>query len=77
MGGTTLRNADLRGADLTGAGLAGADLRGADLRGTTGLRRARLRGALVSERTRWPEGPEAIDPRRAGTVCVGCVEALP
>ncbi|MBQ1158723.1 pentapeptide repeat-containing protein [Streptomyces sp. A73] len=55
-----VREANLRKADAKGAAFRGADLRLADLRGTdlstADLDRARLTGALVSDRTRWPAG---------------------
>ncbi|MEV0123750.1 pentapeptide repeat-containing protein [Streptomyces sp. NPDC050703] len=57
-----LREANLRKADAGGTVFRDADLRLADLRGadlsTADLTRARLAGALASDRTRWPNGFE-------------------
>ncbi|MCZ9349581.1 pentapeptide repeat-containing protein [Streptomyces mutabilis] len=59
-----LREANLRKADAGGAVFHDADLRLADLRGTdlsaADLLRARLTGALASERTRWPAGFDPV-----------------
>ncbi|MFH8616364.1 pentapeptide repeat-containing protein [Streptomyces sp. NPDC017979] len=67
-----LREANLRKADAGRAVFRGADLRLADLRGsdlsTADLRQARLTGALVSDRTRWPAG---FDHAAAGVVTTG------
>lgn len=59
-----LINADLRGANLYEANLREAKLHGADLRGAD-LRWTKLREALYTDATRWPEG---FNPDQKGAV---------
>lgn len=54
--GADLGDADLNGAFLDGAHLEGANLKGADLRSVKGLTQSQIDSAIVSERTKLPEG---------------------
>ena len=54
--GADLGGADLDGAFLDGAHLEGANLKGADLRSVKGLTQSQIDSAIVSERTKLPEG---------------------
>lgn len=53
--GANLAHADLQGANLTFANLERADLQHANLKGAVGLDAGRLRGALYSDDTVWPD----------------------
>lgn len=67
LSGAYLTGADLTDADFSGANLSAADIYGAVLDGV------KLKGAMYSNKTRWPDG---FDPIAAGAILVDKQEPM-